>query len=141
MRKFSTSFSGYNKNEVNSFVGNVTSEYESMLNSLKTKDIEIDSLKKELEHFRNIEGTLNRALLVAEESSNNIKRIAYDESKGIVEDAKRNASRIVNAALVKAEKIDEEAKELKLQVIRYKKRYKSLLEEQLDEIDHFEEMK
>ncbi len=138
MRKFSTSFPGYNKGEVNSFVSNVTGEYESMLNNLKTKDNEIESLKRELENYKNMERTLNRALLIAEESSNNIKKVAYDESRAIVEDAKRNASRIVNNALLKAEQIDIDANNLKNQVIKYKKRYKNLLEEQLDEVERLD---
>ena len=135
MRKFNTSFPGYNKSEVNSFVSNVTDEYENMLNNLKIRDKEIESLKKELEHYKNIERTLNRALIIAEESSNNIKKVAYDESKVIIEEAKKNATRIINNALIKAEKIDSEATSLKNQVIRYKKRYKNLLEEQLDEVE------
>ena len=138
MRKFNNSFPGYNKNEVNSFVSNVTTEYESMLNNLKQRDKEIESLKKELQHYKNIEGTLNRAILIAEESSQNIKKTAFDETKVMIEDAKRNASRIINNALIKAEKVEMEAENLKRQVERYKKRYKNILEEQLDEIEKFE---
>jgi len=138
MRKFNNSFPGYNKNEVNSFVSNVTTEYESMLNNLKQRDKEIESLKKELQHYKNIESTLNRAILIAEESSQNIKKTAFDETKVMIEDAKRNASRIINNALIKAEKVEMEAENLKRQVERYKKRYKNILEEQLDEIEKFE---
>lgn len=138
MRKFNNSFPGYNKFEVNSFVSNVTTEYESMLNNLKSKDNEIESLKKELEHYKSIESTLNRALLIAEESSQNIKKTAFDESRVIIEDAKKNASRIINNALIKAEKVESETEILKRQVERYKKRYKNILEEQLDEIERFE---
>ena len=138
MRKFNNSFPGYNKNEVNSFVKNVTTEYESMLNNLKTRDNEIEVLKKELDHYKNIENTLNRAILIAEESSQNIKKTAFDESKVIIEDAKRNASRIINNALIKAEKVEMEANNLKRQVEKYKKRYKNILEEQLDEIERFD---
>lgn len=138
MRKFNNSFPGYNKNEVNSFVKNVTTEYESMLNNLKMRDKEIESLKQELEHFKNIESTLNRAILIAEESSQNIKRTAFDESKVIIEDAKRNASRIINNALIKAEKVEMEANNLKRQVAQYKRRYKNILEEQLEQIERFD---
>ena len=138
MRKFNNSFPGYNKNEVNSFVSNVTTEYESMLNNLKNRDKEIESLKKELEHYKNIESTLNRAILIAEESSQSIKKTAFDESKGIIEDAKRNASRIINNALIKAEKVENEAEMLKRQVAQYKKRYKNILEEQLDETERLD---
>lgn len=138
MRKFNNSFPGYNKNEVNSFVSNVTTEYESMLNNLKQRDKEIENLKKELEHYKNIEGTLNRAILIAEESSQNIKKTAFDETRVMIEDAKRNASRIINNALIKAEKVEMEAENLKRQVERYKKRYRNILEEQLEEIERFD---
>ncbi len=135
MRKFNNSFPGYNKNEVNSFVSNVTKEYESMLNNLKARDQEILDLKKELEHYKNIEGTLNRAILIAEESSNNIKKCAMDEAKLVLDDAKKNASRILNNALIKTEKIETEANNLKRQVEIYKKRYRHILEEQLEQIE------
>jgi len=138
VRKFNNSFPGYNKNEVNSFVKNVTTEYESMLNNLKVRDQEIENLKKELEHYKNIESTLNRAILIAEESSQNIKKTAFDESRVIIEDAKKNASRIINNALIKAEKVEMEANSLKRQVAQYKRRYKNILEEQLDEIERLD---
>lgn len=135
MRKFNSSFPGYNKNEVNSFVNNVTIEYESMLNRLKSADSEIETLKKQLEHYKNIESTLNRAILIAEESSQNIKKTAFDESKIIIEEAKKNASRILNNALIKAEKVEYEANNLRRQFASYKRRYKNILEEELDKIE------
>ena len=138
MRKFNTSFPGYNKGEVNSFVQSVTTEYEGMLENLKTRDQEITKLRNELEHYKNIENTLNRAILIAEESSQNIKKTAFDESRAIIEDAKRNASRIINNALIKAEKVETEAESLKRQFSSYKKRYRNILEEALDEVDRLE---
>ncbi len=138
MRKFNNSFPGYNKKEVNSFVSNVTTEYESMLNNLKDRDKQIESLTKELEHYKNLEGTLNRAILIAEETTQNIKKSAFDESKIIVEEAKKNASRIINNALIKAEKVENEADALKRQVEQYKIRYKNLLETQLDAVERLD---
>jgi len=139
MKKFNTSINGYAKIEVNNFVNEVAKEYESMLNNLKAKDQEILALKNELERFKNMENTLNRAILVAEEASNNIKRVARDEYKGIVEDAKRNASRIVNDALIKAERVEQEAETLKRRVIIFKRRFKQAVEEQLEVIENIEE--
>lgn len=139
MKKFTTSFTGYSKNEVNGFINEVTKEYESMLNNLKAKDKEIERLQKELEHYKNMENTLNRALLVAEDASNNIKKIARDESSGIVNDAKRNASRIVNDALLKAEQIQLEAEGLKRRVIIFKRRFKQALEEQITQVNEIDE--
>lgn len=138
MRKFKNSFPGYNKNEVNSFVQNVTTEYEEMLNNLKEKDAVIEEKNKELDHYKQIENTLNRAIFIAEESSQNIKKAAFDESKVILEDARRNASRIINNALIKADKVERETAALKRQVENYKRKYKDILEEQLDQIERLD---
>ena len=139
MRKFSTSLSGYNKIEVNNFVNEVTGEYESMLDKLKKQDEEIENLKKELVKYQNMENTLNRALVVAEDASNQIKRVARDEAKGVIEDAKRNASRIVNDALLKADKIEQDAETLKRRVVIFKRRLKSVVDEQMEFIDSINE--
>lgn len=142
MRKFSTTVNGYNKIEVNAFINEVIVEYERMLNNLKEKDKEINDLKNKLSHHEGMESTLNRAILVAEDSSNQIRKIAKEESKLIIEDAKKNASRIVNDALIKAEKIDIETEQLKKRLRIYKARIKQTIEEQLvmvediDKIDY-----
>ncbi len=138
LRKFNNSFPGYNKNEVNSFVQNVTTEYESMLNNLKERDQEIEKLKQELIHYKNLENTLNRAILIAEESSQNIKKSSIEEGKVIIEEAKRNASRIVNNALIRAEKVETEATKLQRQVRDYKRKYKDILESELDSLERLD---
>lgn len=139
VNKFSTSIQGYKKEEVNDFVKEVTKEYESMLNKLKLSCDTIESLKNELKYYKNLEATLNRAILIAEESTSNIKKAAFDESKVIIEDAKRNATKVINNALVKAEKIENEAESLRRKVVVYKRRFRALVEDQLDEIDQFED--
>ena len=40
MEKFSTSFSGYKKEEVNKFIDDVIKEVENMINNMKSKDLE-----------------------------------------------------------------------------------------------------
>ena len=139
MKKFSTSFNGYNKGEVNEFVSDVTKEYESMLNTLKKRDHEIEILKQKLINYQNMEHTLNHALLVAEDASSQIKKMAREESRGIIDDAKRNASRIVNEALLRSTKLEEEAENLKRRIINFKHKIRQTIELELENIDHIEE--
>lgn len=139
MKKFNTSFTGYSKTEVNNFVKEVTKEYENMLNNLKSKDREIETLNNELKHYKELEHSLNKALLVAEDASNNIKRIAKNESISLLEDAKKNASRIVNEALLKADNITSEAESLKRRVIIFKRRFKQSLEDEIRIVDDIDE--
>ncbi len=142
MEKFSSSQNGYNKTEVNKFVSDVTREYESMLNRLKSKDNELQIIKEQLEHYKSLEKTLNKAVLVAEDSSNIIKKVAHDEAKLIIEEAKRNASQIVNDALLEAEKTEIEVDQLRRNLKIYKARIKQTIQEQLtmvDDVDNISE--
>lgn len=139
MRKFSTSFNGFDKNEVTTFVNEVTKQYESMLNKLKEQDVKIQSLQEKLTHYENMESTLNRAILVAEDASNQIKRIARDESQSIINEAKRNASRILNDALTKAEKVEYEADDLRRRVVNFKRKIRQSIEDQLEMVDNIPE--
>ena len=89
MEKFSTSFTGYKKEEVNAFVADVIKQVESMIGDMKAKDVEIEQLKQSLEKYKNMEQTFNKALLMAEDTSNQIRRLARDESATIIADARK----------------------------------------------------
>lgn len=141
MKKFTTAINGYDKTEVNDFVLDVTKEYESMLNNLKERDLEISRLQEQLKYYQNLESTLNRAVLVAEDSSTQMKKIAKEEAKNIIDDAKKNASYIVNDALMKAAKIENDVEYIKRSVKVYKSRIREIINEQLsivDDIDNIE---
>ena len=141
MEKFSKSLNGYDKNEVNLFVKEFTIKYSSLLDALKLKDQDLKEKEKKLEYYQNLEKTLNKALLVAEESSMQIKKIAREEGQNIIDNAHKNASRIVNEALLKAESVETEAEELKRRVISYKRRLKVLIEDQLNSLDDLDDIK
>ena len=138
--KFKTAFNGYNKEDVNSFIKSVTKEYESMLERLKKSDAENEDLKKKLVEYQNLENTLRRSLLIAEESNKELRRVAKNESIQMVEEARRNASRIVNDALIKAERIEVNADALKRRAIMYKRKIKQLLDEQNQMLDKFDDI-
>ncbi len=140
MEKFNTSLAGYKKEEVNKFVLDVITQVEGMIADLKEKDNEISELKKSLEHYKNMENTFNRAILIAEDASSQIKRIARDESTAILNDAKKNASRIVNDALMQAEKTQNETIQLKRNITTFKRRLRTIIEHQLDLVDDIEHL-
>ena len=146
-KTFGISFYGYNKNEVNEFMNNVTNEYENMLDKLKKTNEEIKKLREdnsklqgELEQYKNIEGTLRRTLVLAEESNQTIRKSANDESQVILEDAKKNASRIINDALIRAQKIQDDADKIKLDTIKYRNKAINILKEQKEILDKYEDI-
>lgn len=140
MEKFSTSFSGYRKEEVNKFIDDVIKEVENMISNMKSKDLEIEKLKSELEHYKNLESTFNRALLLAEDSGQQIRNTARNESQHIIEDARRNADRIINNALVQAENTKRDAERLKRNIITFKRRLRDILETQMNLVDDIDRL-
>ena len=140
MEKFSTSFSGYKKEEVNKFIDDVIKEVENMINNMKSKDLEIEKLKSELEHYKNLESTFNRALLLAEDSGQQIRNTARNESQHIIEDARRNADRIINNALIQADNTKRDSERLKRNIITFKRRLRDILETQMNLVDDIDRL-
>lgn len=145
MEKFSYEANGYNRNEVNQFISNVIVQTEGIIDKCKAQgqDVErlkneIDALNSELKHYKDLEETLKTSILRAEETGDNIKRMARDESEMIVTDAKHNASRIVNEALLKAEKIENNAEILENNIKIFKRKLKIIMEQQMAVVDEIE---
>ena len=138
MEKFSYEANGYNRREVNQFISDVISQTEGIITKCRAQGAEIDKLKAELEHYKNLEDTLKVAIIKAEETGDNIKRMAREESEMIVTDAKHNASRIVNEALLKAEKIENNAEILEKNMKIFKRKLKVIMEQQMAVVEEIE---
>ena len=138
--RFSIEENGYNKAEVNKLIDDVIVQTEGIIERVKKQSKEIKALKEELEQYKRMEDTLKSSMYKAEVASNNIKKQAIDEGKMIVEDAKRNASRIVNDALIRSEKIELKADTLERNVRIFKKKLKLIVEQQLAVVDEIEEL-
>lgn len=138
MKKFDVSFHGYEKKQVDEFIVEFTENYSNLLETVKVRDMEIKQLTEKLAYYEKMEATLNKAIFVAEDASTQIKKVAREESETIVENSKRNANRIINNALLKAEKIDEEAQDLKRRVEVYKRRLKALISDQFNIIEEID---
>jgi cell division initiation protein len=150
MEQFTRTANGYNPDEVNTFLDKVINHVEKLVDDLKAKDAKIKeleesakdatNLKQRLEQYERMENTLNKAIFMAQKTSDQIKANAYRESELIVDEAKKNANRIVNEALLRAEKTDMEAAMLKRNVTLFKRRLKGLIEQQLELVDDIEKV-
>ena len=140
MKRFDKSINGYNVIQVNAFVDDVVDKVDDMITKMKQKDMEIERLTKELEHYKNMDATLNRAVVIAEEAASKYKEVSLSESDLIVTEAKKNANRIINDALMKAEHIEEESTRLRRNIITYKRRIRNLIEQQAEIIDDLDKI-
>lgn len=138
MKKFSKEFNGYNKNEVNSFLNDVIRETEKVLAKLERQQNEITNLKAQIIHYQDIERSLNLALNNAEQVGDNIRRTATNDARLIIDEAKRNANRIVNDALIRSEKIELKTEQAERNLRTFKRRLRSIVEQQLEVVEEIE---
>ena len=150
MEKFSRVLRGYDPDEVNSFLDKVIAKVEAMVKEIDEKEKQIANYKvleeenkklsDKIAQFSRMEENLKRAILMAEKTSEQIKLTAYQERDIIVSDAKKNANRIVNEALLKAEEIEKETDNLRRNLIVFKRRLRENLETQLELVDDIEKI-
>ena len=131
-KSFNKGFRGYDEDEVNEFLEQVMKDYELVLREKKALEEKYADARERLGHFSNIEETLNKSILIAQEAAEDVKRNAKNEAKLILKEAEKNADRIVNDSLVKAQKIALEIEELKRQSKVFRTRFTMLVEAQLD---------
>ena len=131
-KEFTKGFRGYDEDEVNEFLDQVIKDYEMIIREKKELELKVKELTEKLNHFNNIEETLNKSILVAQEAAEDVKRNAQKEAKLIIKEAEKNADRIINEALAKSHKIVMEIEEMKKQSKVFRTRFQMLIEAQLD---------
>ncbi|HWO77879.1 MAG TPA: DivIVA domain-containing protein [Bacillus sp. (in: firmicutes)] len=134
-KEFTKGFRGYDEDEVNEFLDQVIKDFEILLREKKELEQKYKDLSEKLGHFTNIEETLNKSIVIAQEAAEEVKRNAQKEAKLIVKEAEKNADRIVNESLAKARKIALDVEELKKQSKVFRNRFRMLVEAQLDLIN------
>lgn len=138
MKKFSKELNGYNKQEVNAFLNDVIVQTEKVLKKLESQQAEINSLKNQIIHYQDIERSLNLALTNAQEVGDNIRRMAQNEAKMIIDEANRNANRIVNDALIRNEKIEIKNQNMERNLRVFKNKLRNIVEQQLQVVEEIE---
>ncbi|MHA0855864.1 DivIVA domain-containing protein [Paenibacillus sp. CMAA1364] len=148
-KEFGRRIRGYDEDEVNEFLDQVIKDYEGVIRENKELHNQMFNLQERLDHFVNIEESLSKTIIVAQEAADDVKSNAKKESQLILKEAEKNADRIINEALSKSRKIAMEVEELKKQASIYRTRFRTLVEAQLellsmdgwDTLDNRDEMK
>ncbi|MEK3731111.1 MULTISPECIES: DivIVA domain-containing protein [Paenibacillus] len=131
-KEFARRIRGYDEDEVNEFLDQVIKDYESVIRENKEMHNQLMAMQEKLDHFANIEETLSKTIIVAQEAADEVKNNAKKEAQLIVKEAEKNADRIINEALGKSRKVALEVEELKKQASIYRTRFRSLVEAQLE---------
>ena len=138
MRKFNTVFHGYDKYQVQKCIDDIINNYEVLLNKSKKTEEQNKVLREKIQYYERIEDSMNRAIFTAETAGDQIKSSARKEAEALITEARHNASRIINDALLKAEKAQNHADQLKRNTNVLKRRLRQIIENQLEVIEEID---
>lgn len=132
-KKFSKkTLNGYNPEEVDDFLDELMGDYEKIYRQSSEDRKQIDDLTSKLEHYNQIESTLQNTLLMAQSASDEVKKAAEKQAETILKEAENKAR---ESTLGLEQEITEKKKELenvKKQFDVYKAKMESLLISQLE---------
>lgn len=126
----------YDKEEIKEILDYAIRKIEQNISTIKDQQIEIDRLKKELEISRNIPYNYNYEK--EEQIRRGLKENAKKEAELIISEARNNANKIINDALIETQKLDMKKEMLEKNIKQLKSKVREVLTKQFELIDEIE---
>lgn len=129
---------GYNVEEVDEFLDEIQGDYEQNYKEVATLNAKVKELNNSLNHYKNIETTLQNTLVMAQSTAEEVKNVAKQQADQIVSEAQKEAEEIVRNSKANARKTlgeldqqinikEQQFNDLKKQFDIYKAKMESLL--------------
>ena len=134
---------GYNVEEVDDFLDQLVEDYGKNYKDLATMTSKVEELTNSLNHYKNIETTLQNTLVMAQTTAEEVKNVAKQQSEQIISEAKKQADEMLKASKEDSRKTlnnleeqirikEKELDDMKKQFDIYKAKMESLLISQLE---------
>ncbi len=132
-KKFSKQMmNGYSVEEVDDFLDDLTLDYTKNYKEATELRSKVEELTQSLEHYKNLEATLQNTLVMAQKTADDVKNVAKQQADQILNEAKgsaqKQASELDNEILAKKRELED----IKKQFDIYKAKMESLLISQLE---------
>jgi len=101
-KEFRNSFRGYDANQVDDFLDAVADEFERAYTDNSRMREEISSLRERLQQFEELEGSIQAALVHAEQAADDLRRTSTREAEDLRQSASREADFTIREAKARA---------------------------------------
>lgn len=129
---FKKTVRGYSEDQVNEVLDKIIDDYGAYIReNIELKD-KIAVLNEGMLHYKNIEESLQNTLLIAQQTSEDIKKNAYGKAENIIKEAELKAQRYINEANQEVLKIKFEYEEMRKKLHVFKTKSETLLLAQLE---------
>ncbi|MEI5994870.1 DivIVA domain-containing protein [Candidatus Enterococcus mansonii] len=115
-KNFSTKMRGYNQDDVDDFLDQVTKDYEDALQKNRELEKSLKHAEEKLQYFNELKDALNQSIIVAQDTADKVKTSANKESEVIVTSAENTANEMISSAEKRSSNLitsaEEKAKEI-----------------------------
>lgn len=137
-KEFRKAVRGYNTEEVDKFLQNVSKEFEGTYSENFELREKLQRMEAELKQYKQLESTLQQTMVFAQQTSEDVKQAARHEAELILKDAEQERVKHLGEAQKKWECVNEEIEELQKRRELIRTQLKSFLRAQLELADAFE---
>ena len=130
--RFQKALKGYNVDEVDDFLDQLSADYEKLYKENLEYKEKIEESKRELEHYKTVEQTLQNTLILAQTAADDVKKVAEQKAEQIIRDAEGTAKDAVNDLAKQEFELRIKMEDTKKQFDMYKARMEALLISQLE---------
>lgn len=136
-KEFGKGFRGYVEIEVDSFLDQVITDYEHIFRENLELKNKLDLLHQQIDHYDSIENTLQKTLVVAQTTADQLVHTAKSKGDAIIEESNLKAEKIIKSARDQVIKSKEEYESIRKDILLFRTKYKSMLNSQLEAMDHY----
>ena len=155
-KDFSTKMRGYNQDDVDDFLDQVTRDYEDALQKNRELEQSLKHAEEKLQYFNELKDALNQSIIVAQDTADKVKSSANKESEMIITsadnqaketlveaerksnamiaDAEAKSTQILAEAIERARQLAGETEDLKKKTRVFHQRLSLMLETQLEQV-------
>ena len=137
-KDFKKNFRGYDMDEVDTFLDSIREDYEKIYKINSTLKEQVIVLKEKVDHYTNMENTLQNTLVLAQSAAQQAKENSEKEANILIKDAERQAEALIKEGEKRLGEINKEYEFMKQQFNAFKSRFKGMVESQLETIEKIE---
>jgi|AntRauTorcE11898_2_1112593.scaffolds.fasta_scaffold15885_1 cell division initiation protein len=97
-QKFDRAIRGYDVNEVQAFLNNVSAQWENLITQQRDMEHKIERLEEKLEHYERVESALHETLQTAKDSAQQRLENAKKDARAKIEKAENESENILREA-------------------------------------------
>jgi len=137
-KEFRRALRGYNEEDVDVFLDEVAEEFERLFKENIELKEQVEETKEKIQQYEGIEDTLQKTLLTAQKSAEEVKNKAVQEAEIITKDAEAKARETLQDIMKEKEKLQVSFEDLKKAEQDFRGKFRSLLESFLTMVNEIE---